>query len=31
MRRRAAGIAFRAAGLYPEEPARLVDTAFRGG
>ena len=30
MRRRAAGIAFRAAGLYPEEPARLVDTAFQG-
>ena len=30
MRRRAAGVAFRAAGLYPEEPARLVDTAFQG-
>ena len=30
MRRRAAGTAFRAAGLYPEEPARLVDTAFQG-
>jgi len=30
MRRRAAGIAFRSAGLYPEEPARLVDTAFQG-
>ena len=30
MRRREAGIAFRAAGLYPEEPARLGDTAFQG-
>jgi Peptidase family C25 len=30
MRRRQAGIAFRAAGLYPEEPARLVETAFQG-
>jgi len=30
MRRRAAGQAFRAAGLYPEEAARLAGTAFQG-